>query len=119
VIEGEGFYDTSRAVAWLCRAAGQNYGPAAEKLGQIYAGDVVEGVRLARRVGHKVAGTPTNQVIAFAWLSRAAQLGVTDARVSATGLWQRLTPVQQSDALAMTSGRKPLPCEWETVVGRS
>ncbi len=117
--EGEGFYDTPRAVAWLCRAASQNYGPAANKLGEIYAGEVVSGARVARRIGQKLVGTSTNKTIAYAWFSKASALGVADARKAAADLWPKLSTVQQSDAQAMVSGRKALPCEWETVVGRS
>ncbi len=119
VTEGEGFYDTPRAVAWLCRAAAQNYGPAAARLGEIYAGDVVSGARVLRRVGQKFAGTSTNQTIAYGWSARAASLGVADARKEADKLWSKMSTVEQADAQAIVSGRKPLPCEWETVIGRS
>lgn len=115
----EGFYDTPRAVAWLCRAAGQNYGPAANKLGEIYAGDIVSGARVARRIGNKLAGVSTNQAIAYAWFSRASTLGVADARKAAADLWPKMSSVQQANALAMVGGGKPLPCEWETAIGRS
>lgn len=115
----EGFYDTPRAVAWLCRAAGQNYGPAANKLGEIYAGDIVSGARVARRIGNKLAGVSTNQTIAYAWFSRASALGVADARKSATELWSKMSTVEQGNAVALVSGAKPLPCEWETVIGRT
>jgi TPR repeat protein len=119
VNESEGFYDTPRSVAWLCRAAAQNYGPAAYKLGEIYAGEVVSGARVIRRISQTVVGSSTNKTIAYAWLSRASSLGVADAGKAASALWPKLSAVQQSDAQAMATGRKPLPCEWETVVGRS
>lgn len=117
--EGEGFYDTPRAVAWLCRAAEQNYGPAAAKLGDIYVGDVISGVRMARRIGQKLVGSSTNLEVAYAWYSRAGALGVADAQKSAAALWPKLSAAQQANAQALASGAKPLPCDWVTVIKNS
>ena len=56
----EGFYDTRESVEWLCRSAEQGYAPASQKLGQIYSGRVVSGVRILRRVAEGVSGRPEN-----------------------------------------------------------
>jgi TPR repeat protein len=113
--EGEGFYNTPESVSWLCKAAAQKHGPAAQKLGEIYAGDVITGVRLMRRVAQTVAGTTTRPAIAYAWLRRAETLGVADARKSATDLWSNLTDPERAEATALVSGKKPLLCEWAAV----
>ncbi len=117
--EGEGFYNTPQSVDWLCKAAAQNHGPAALKLGEIYSGDVISGARVLRLVAQGVAGTTTEPAVAYAWMRRAEALGVADARKPASALWADLTPAQRGDAEAMVTGRTPLPCNWSTVVGRS
>lgn len=117
--EGEGFYDTPQAVDWLCRATAQSHGPAAYKLGAIYAGDVVEGIRVMRRVAQKVAGSSTDRAVAYGWLRRAEALGVGDAREAGTALWAKLNAAERAKAEAMVLGRTPLPCTWNEVIGRS
>ena len=116
---GQGFYNTPQSVAWLCKAASQNHGPAAFKLGEIYSGDVVSGVRVLRRVAQKVAGSSTEPAVAYAWLRRAEALGVADARKPAAALWAGLTPDDRTEATALVTGTKPLPCEWSKVTGQS
>ncbi|GHD40392.1 hypothetical protein GCM10017083_03620 [Thalassobaculum fulvum] len=117
--EGQGFYDTPEAVAWLCRAAGQGHGPAAYKLGEIYAGDVVSGVRVLRRVAQKVAGNSTDRAVAYGWFRRAEVLGVDGARDSGSELWAALGADERRKAEALVLGRSPLPCAWDEVIGRS
>lgn len=117
--EGEGVYDTPMSVAWLCRAAAQGHGPAALKLGEIYSGDVISGLRVMRRVGQKIAGSTTDGPVAYAWLHRAETLGVKGANAAAGELWGTLTPGERDEASAMANGQRPLPCEWQDVVKRS
>lgn len=119
VNESKGFYDTPEAVAWLCRAAAQNHGPAAYRLGEIYAGDVVSGVRVLRRVAQRVAGTSTDRAVAYGWLRRAEALGVGDAREAGRDLWAELDVPERAKAEAMVLGRTPLPCAWDQVIARS
>lgn len=119
VNEGDGFYDTPKAVGWLCRAARQNHGPAAYKLGEIYAGDVVDGVRVLRRVAQKAAGSSTDRAIAYGWMRRAEILGVGEARAAGTDLWIRLSTAERAKAEAIVLGRSPLHCTWDEVFGRS
>lgn len=112
---GQGFYNTPQSVAWLCKAAAQNHGPAAMKLGEIYSGDVVSGVRVMRRVAQKVAGSSTEPAVSYAWLRRAEAFGVSDARKSAAALWADLKPDERAEATALVTGQKPVPCEWNEV----
>ena len=112
---GEGFYNTPQSVAWLCMAAAQNYGPAAFKLGAIYSGDVVDGVRLLRRITQAVAGSSTEPAVAYAWLRRANALGEVDAGKSATAIWADLNANEQAEASAYVTGQKSLPCKWSEV----
>jgi len=118
--EGEGFYDTPRSVEWLCTAARQGHGPSAYKLGEIYSGDVISGLRVMRRVAQRVAGSSTNPVIAYAWMQRAEEFGVEDAGPSARALWQDLSAHQRSTARVMLQAdSEDLPCEWQQVIGHS
>lgn len=117
--EGHGFYDTREAVDWLCRAAEQHHGPAALKLGEIYSGDVVSGVRLMRRAAQGIAGNSTNVPVAYAWLRRAKADGMADAGTLAQTLWDELPDDQRADADAMVEGRQSLPCGWNSVIGLS
>ena len=47
-----GIYNTRASVKWLCASAAQGYGPAMYRLGRIYSGHTVKGVRLMRRVAN-------------------------------------------------------------------
>jgi TPR repeat protein len=113
--EGEGFYNTPNSVSWLCKAAAQKHGPAALKRGEIYAGEVVSGVRLMRRVAQTVTGTTTRPAIAYAWLRRAETLGADGAHKTANELWAKLTESERAEATVLVTGKKPLACEWAEV----
>jgi len=114
---GPSFYNTEQAVMWLCRSAAQNYAPAAQRLGEIYSGDLVSGVRVMRRVAEKVADPRKNLPVSYAWLKRAETLGVADAGKQSVKVWERMTPADQAAAAALASGQKPLACEWNQVMG--
>jgi TPR repeat protein len=114
---GPSFYNTEQAVVWLCRSAAQNYAPAAQKLGEIYAGDLVSGLRVMRRVAEKVVTQRTNLPVSYAWLQKANALGSADAAEVSTKVFQRMTPAERATAAAMTGGSKPVPCEWNEVMG--
>lgn len=115
VNEGSGFYNTPQSVQWLCKAAAQNHGKAAMKLGEIYEGDVVSGVRVLRRVAQRVAGSSTDPAVAYAWFRRAEALGVDDAKTSAQEVWDSMTPPVRERAEAMERGQTILPCLWNEV----
>ena len=114
---GPSFYNTEEAVAWLCKSAAQNYAPAALKLGDIYSGNLVSGFRVMRRAAEKVIQPRTNLPVAYAWLHRSSALGNADAAEPAAKVWQKMTPAQQSQATALSSGKAPLACEWNQVMG--
>jgi len=116
--EGQGFYDTPKAVAWLCQAAAQSHGQAAYKLGEIYSGDVVSGVRVLRRVAQSVAGNSIDRAVAYGWFRRAEVLGVDGAREAGSELWADLGADERGRAEALVLGRTPLPCTWDEVFGR-
>ena len=119
VDEGERFYDTREAVGWLCRAAGQGHGPAAYKLGEIYSGEVVTGIRVLRRLGRTRAGNGANRAVAYSWFRRAEVLGVDGAREAGSELWAALNADERRQAEALVLGHAPLPCAWDAVLGRS
>jgi TPR repeat protein len=114
---GPSFYNTEQAVAWLCKSAAQNYSPAALKLGDIYSGNTVSGMRVMRRAAEKVIQPRTNPPVAYAWLQRAQALGNADAAEPAAKVWQAMTPAQQAEASALGSSKAALPCEWAQVMG--
>lgn len=111
------FYDTRAATDWLCRSAGQGYAPASQKLGQIYSGHVVEGVRLIRRIAERVSDRPENLPVSYAWLRVAEGQGAPEAAEDAADLWSELSAAQQSRAGALMSSGRPLPCRWDEVIG--
>jgi len=114
---GPSFYNTEQAVVWLCRSAAQNYAPAARRLGEIYSGDLVAGVRVMRRVAEKVVDPRTNLPVSYAWLQRAQTLGISEAGGQAAKVFERMTPAERATAATLTSGAKPLACEWGEVIG--
>lgn len=114
----QGFYDTRNAVEWLCRAAAQGHAPAAQKLGQIYSGNVVEGVRILRRVAERASGRPEDLAVSYAWLAVAEQQGAKTAGADAEALWSHLSDADKARARALTTGGQPLPCRWDEVFRR-
>ena len=111
----QGFYDTRKSVDWLCRVAAQGYAPASEKLGRIYSGHVVDGVRLLRRVAERVAGRPKQRAVAYAWLHTATLQGADGAKQDATDQWSELDEDERAEARALVTGGAPLPCRWDEV----
>lgn len=108
----DGGYDTRRSVEWLCKSAAQGYGPAMYKLGRIYSGDTVSGVRVIRRVA-VAAAAPTNYPISYAWFSNAKAYGVKDAAGDMKDAWGELTPQQQEVAKMQASRGLGATCRWE------
>lgn len=111
----QGFYDTRKSVEWLCRAAAQGYAPASRELGQIYSGDVVDGVRLLRRVAEGVSDRPEDPVVSYAWLKIAARQGASEAEADAEALWSELDQTEKARAGRLVAGGEPLPCHWDEV----
>jgi TPR repeat protein len=114
-----GFYNTRQSVTWLCLSAAQGYGPAMHKIGRIYAGDTVDGVRVLRRVAGAVAGTSTNLPVSYAWFSNAKTHGVAEAAESAQNVWSDMSPTQQQAASRLAQSGLKATCDWDqAILGR-
>ena len=116
VNEGSGFYDTRQAVGWLCASAVQGHVPAMHKIGEIYSGDVIDGVRLARRVAQGVAGTSENHPVAYAWLVQAAERGENDAQPLADELWDGMSSVEKDETRKLVDAGLQATCRWEDAI---
>lgn len=113
----EGAYDNQKATVWLCRAAHQGYGPAQDKLGRIYSGDMVDGVRLLRRVAIRALGPGSNLVFADMWFGLAAAQNVDGAAKRRADVAGELTSGQRAHADALARSWKTAPCTWNDVYG--
>ena len=111
----EGFYNTREAVEWLCRSSEQGYAPASRKLGQVYSGHVVEGVRLLRRVAERVSGRQEDLAVSYAWLRVAGSQGAAEAEEDASELWAELSEADRAKARGLLAGNQPPPCRWNEV----
>lgn len=117
--EGEGVYDTKLSVQWLCQSAAQGYGPAMYKLGKIYSGDVIDGVRLMRRVAQGVAGNSQSYPVAYRWFALADKRGIAEARDRADDLWRQMSADEHAKVSELTKADPARHCRWEDVFGRS
>lgn len=113
VSERGGFYDTKQSVAWLCASAAQGYGPAMFKLGRIYAGDTVDGVRVIRRAANAVVGVSQNLPVSYAWFANAKAYGVAEAEESRQEIWKEMNSAQQKFAADQTAKGTKAICEWD------
>jgi TPR repeat protein len=95
------FYDTDQSVTWLCMAARQAHAPAMLKLGKIFSGDTVDGVRVMRRVTSAAVGSSQNLPAAYAWTRMSADRGNRDAASLADSVWTSMTPADKQLASAM------------------
>ncbi len=116
VHEGSGLYNTKTSVEWLCRSAKQDYAPAMLKLGKIYSGDVIDGVRLSRRVAQGLAGTSENMLVAWAWLQLAADREEGDAAKRAKKIWDTFDEAEQATAKGIYDEGLNAPCDWSDVI---
>ena len=108
-----GFYNTRQSVSWLCLSAAQGYGPAMHKLGRIYSGDTVDGVRVIRRVAGAVAGEHRNLPISYAWFANAKAYGVAEAGEKAQEIWNGLNSGEQQIARRQTEAGLKATCDWD------
>jgi TPR repeat protein len=104
-------YNTSEALLWLCRAADQGHADAMQKLGQIFEGDQVDGVRLIRRAVTAVSTVPQNRAAAHYWYARAGEASKSDAAKAADELYPSLTAAEKA-LLAAYQERSTPPCDW-------
>jgi TPR repeat protein len=111
-----GFYNTRQSVTWLCLSAAQGYAPAMHKLGRIYSGDTVDGVRVIRRVAGAVAGTATNLPVSYAWFANAKAYGMSDADKGAQDVWKDMSPAQQQAATRLAENGLKATCDWDQAI---
>lgn len=116
VSERGGFYDTKQSVAWLCASAAQGYGPAMFKLGRIYAGDTVDGVRVIRRAANAVVGVSQSLPVSYAWFANAKAYGVAEAEEARQEIWKEMNPAQQKLAAEQTASGLKATCEWDAAM---
>jgi len=115
--EGSGIYNTKTSVDWLCRSARQGYSPAMFKLGKIYSGDTVDGVRLARRLAAGVTGSSTNLAVASAWFQMAADKGMKEAADRVRDVSKDMNAAQIQTARQVYGMRETqAPCLWSAVI---
>jgi TPR repeat protein len=108
-----GFYDTKQAMDWLCQSARQGYGPAMLKVGQILSGDVVDGVRLARRAATRIVGSSANAPLAHAWFKSAEVAGVPEAGDRAAKLLDGMSAQDRAAASRLQGPQLPNACTLE------
>lgn len=105
-----GVYDNNKATEYLCMAARQGYAPAANKIGDIYSGDTVSGLRILRRVANAAAADKLdNKIIAYYWYQQAALGKDEDAT-------KTLKKLDKQDTSAFTS-QATTPCTLKEVYG--
>lgn len=109
------FYSTAEALTWLCAAAEQDNADAMLKLGRIFEGQQVAGLRLVRRAASVPFSTPMNRAAASYWYARAEAAGAATAARSAATLNRRMTPHDKLLAARYAATSTP-PCNWSDFV---
>ena len=113
-------YDTTVAVHWLCSSARQGYAPAMYKLGKIYTGDVIDGVRLLRRAVTAVHESATNSTVSmpigYAWLRLAQVYGDSDAAVRLQNVKADMTASEIRTGESLAARGLSIPCEMKEVL---
>ncbi len=117
--EGSGLFNTRTSVEWLCKAARQNYAPAMFKLGKIYSGDTIDGIRLARRAAAGIAGTSTNFPVAAAWLRMAEANGERAAGARLADVWKDMSAADRAAAQRLFENGLGNQCLWNEVISSS
>lgn len=113
------FYNTREAISWLCKAAAQGHGEATYKLGRIYAGDTVDGVRVMRRVAQQFTDNSRNRAIAYAWLRQAQANNISGAQSRADQLWRSMSAQERAEATRVVESPTPIACQWDEVIQQS
>jgi len=76
----DAFYNTRKAIDFLCQAARKQHPQAAFELGKIYSDDTIDGLRLLRRAATAIRGDNyENRVIAYYWYDQANKYGHPEA----------------------------------------
>jgi TPR repeat protein len=112
-------YDTVTAVKWLCASARQGYAPAMYKLGKIYTGDLIDGIRLLRRattgINESMSGNTVSMPVGFAWLKLASTYGSEDAAERLASVKKDMNVTDLHKGLALADQGLSMPCEMKEV----
>ena len=111
-----GYYNTERAITWLCAAARQGHGEAMRSLGDIYAGDPFEDTRFIRQAMIDPGGGRVSLALAYVWYQHAIANGAPMAGIPAHRLRSELTPQESLIAKALLETEGVTPCEWHEVM---
>ena len=108
-------YDNEKATYWMCKAAQQDYAPAAYRLARIYTGDVVSGVRILRRSAQMISTPQKDNAVALMWARRAAAQNESGAGELARDISRRATSAELRRANQLASDWQSAPCTWSQV----
>jgi TPR repeat protein len=108
-------YDNEKATYWMCKAAQQDYAPAAYRLARIYSGDVVSGVRILRRAAQIAATPQKDNAVALMWARRAAAQNASGASAFARDISRRASSAELRRANQLASDWQSAPCIWSQV----
>lgn len=115
--EGGGFYNNKLSTEWLCKSAQQGYAPAQYRLGQIYSGDMVDGIRILRRVATAAVGSPEDRAVAATWFALAAQQEQDDAAAQRDAILGALSDGERQRFEEYLAAGQSAPCRWDDVYG--
>jgi hypothetical protein len=99
----------------MCKAAQQDYAPAAYRLARIYTGDVVSGVRILRRSAQMISTPQKDNAVALMWARRAAAQNESGASDLARDISRRATSAELRRANQLASDWQSAPCTWSQV----
>ncbi|MBX2855720.1 MAG: hypothetical protein KTR21_12080 [Rhodobacteraceae bacterium] len=114
--EDDGYYNTRRAITWLCASAQQGHGPAMHALGDIYAGQPFEDTRFVRQAMVDPGGGRVSLAMAYVWYQHAIAHGAPEAGIEAHRLRTELTQQEALIAKAQLEIEGVTPCEWDEVM---
>ena len=113
--EGGPFYDNRLATEWLCRSAQQGYAPAQYRLGQVYSGDMVDGVRILRRVVNACYRQPGRSGGCGNLVRLAAEQEQDDAAEQRDEIVEALSDDQRQRYEGYVEAWQSAPCRWDDV----
>ncbi len=104
-------YNTAEALTWLCRSAEQGNTDAMQKLGQIFEGDQIDGLRTMRRLFTATQDVPENLAAAYYWYARAGIAGQNSASETAAELYLDMSTLERQRVRFYLDGTTT-PCGW-------
>jgi len=112
---GESFEKNPRSASkWYCLAAKKGYEPAQYKLGQLYTGNLLSGVK---RAINPFSRTPADKTAALLWLEVAIAHGSNDAIRDGLELRRQMSRDEIAQAMRRKRDWKAAPCTWAEVFG--